>query len=156
MAKAHTFILEHTLKGDFEIIYSCLLDFRKFGEVHPYMTGVTVITEQPDYIEYDIREEVYLFGFIKNHPRYSARVMELKKHEHLRYTSPVKKNIFLTVDLTFATRSNGTIVVTEAFKIESNPILARVFGNILKKAHLKFFDNLNTLSRISVEDVKLR
>jgi len=152
----HTkFTLEHKLQGDFEIVYSTLLDFKKFGEIHPYMTEVSIIKEQPEYIEYNIVEEIYLFGFIKNYPTYTARIMELKKDQHIRYTSPVKKNIFLTVDITFSHQANGSLLVTEAFEIQSSRLMGRMFGNILKKAHLKFFENLNKLLRTSVEDIRL-
>ena len=148
--------LRHTLPNDLEIIYNILLDLKKFGELHPYMTEVSVLKDNsPEYIEYNIIEEIYLLGFIKNHPRYTAKVMELKKDKHIRYTSQVKKNIFLTIDFTFSINSNGSITVNENIELQSPKLIGLVFLNILKKAHLKFFENLKNVLHTSIEDVKL-
>jgi hypothetical protein len=149
-----TLTLQHKLPNDFQIIYNSLLDLKKFGELHPHMTGVDIIANaSPEFVEYHIVEEVYFFGFIKNHPVYDAKVVEVKKDEHIRYLSQVKKNIYLTVDFTFTKNKNGSLIVNEIIAVTSNKLMAAVFMNILKKAHLKFFSNLNTFLLNSVEDV---
>lgn len=146
--------LRHTLPNHPEIIYNALLDFKKFGELHPNMTDVRILKDNsPEYIAYNIVEEIYLLGFIKNHPRYTAKVMELIKDKHIRYTSQVKKNIFLSIDFTFSKNSNGSIIVNEDIALQSNKLVGRVFLNILKKAHLKFFEKLKDLLHTSIEDV---
>ncbi len=151
-----TFTLHHNLPNAQETIYTTLLDFKKFGEVHPFMTEVTVIKENlPEYIEYSIVEEVYFLGFIKNNPTYTAKVMEIERNKHIRYTSSIKKFIFLTIDITLSKNKNGSLLVTEKFEIKSNKLMGMIFGNILKKAHLKFFENMKKLLYTSVEDVQL-
>ena len=157
MPSTTNFTLQHILDDQFEVVYNSLLDLKKFGELHPHMTGVTIIQNKlPEYIEYNIIEEIYLFGFIRNHPDYNAKVLEIEKNKHIRYTSPVKKNIFLTVDFTFSKNGKGTLLVTEKIEIKSNKFMGMIFGGILKKAHLKFFDNLSKLLQNSVEDVSVK
>jgi hypothetical protein len=156
MASRTIFTIHHQLPGEFDLIYSTLLDFKKFGEVHPYITKVeTIKSNLPEYIEYSIFEEIYLFGFIKNYPKYTAKVFEVEKLKHIRYLSPVKKSIFLTIDITFQVNKHGTLTVTEAFEIKSNKLMGLVFSNILKKAHLKFFENLKIILHNSIEDVTI-
>jgi len=137
-----------------EIVYNALLDFKKFGDIHPFMTEVKIVHENlPEYVEYCIVEEVYFLGFIKNRPRYNAKVMELEKNKHIRYTSQVKKNIYLVIDLNFSENKNGSLMITENFEITSNKLMGRVFVGILKKAHLKFFENLKQFLHNSVEEL---
>lgn len=148
-----TFSLEHSLPYHFDVIYASLLDFKKFGEIHPFMSEVKVLNDNyPDYIEYVIVEEFYFLGFIKNHPAYTAKVTEVEKGKHIRYTSPVKKNIFLVIDIRFSTDKNQTIRVREDFVITANKVMGLIFANILKKAHLQFFKNLRSFLHTSVED----
>lgn len=147
--------ITHTLPDEFDIVYKALLDFKKFGELHPYMKEVTVMEDKsPEFIEYLVKEEIYFFGFIKNHPMYTARVMEVEKNKHIRYTSPVKKYIFLTVDFTFSKAGSGALLVQEEIKLVSNKLIGTVFLNILRKAHLQFFENLRRLLHNSIEDHK--
>lgn len=147
--------LQHVLPNEFEIVYKALLDFKKFGELHPYMKEVTLLEDRsPEYIEYQIVEEIYFFGFIKNHPRYTAKVIETSKHKTIRYTSPVKKNILLTIDFSFSVTKNGMLCVTEEIELRCNKIVGFFFLNILQKAHLQFFRNLRSLLHTSIEDIK--
>jgi hypothetical protein len=152
MPTKNTLILNHNLNGDFDTVYTSLLDFEKFGQLHPYMKEVKVIKRHSECIEYHITEEIYFFGFIKNHPKYTAKVYELEKGKHLRYTSPVKPFIFLTLDIHLSEK-NGRIDVRENIELECMRFIGLIFLNILKKAHLKFFENLRTHMRqdVSVE-----
>ena len=148
------FSIEHTLPNQFDLVYSTLLDFKKFGEVHPVITRVTVIDEKlPEYVEYSVEEEIYLLGFIKNQPRYTAKVIEVEKNKHIRYTSPVKSSIFLSIDFTFSFNNKGLLVVTETFEIKSNKLIALAFKAILHKVHIQFFDKLKKILNNSVEDL---
>lgn len=147
--------LQHFLPNDFEIVYGALLDFKKFGELHPFMTDVKVLENRsPEYMEYEIREEVVFLGFIKNKPRYAAKVMELEKHKKIRYTSAVKKNIFLTIDFSFSVTKNGKLLVNEEIELRCNKIIGFFFLKLLQKAHLQFFKNLRSLLHTSIEDIK--
>lgn len=154
MSAKTIFTLEHTLPNHFDIVYASLFDFKKFGDIHPFMTEVKLLDEKPEYKEYSIVEEVYFFGFIKNNPTYNAKVMELEKGKHIRYTSPVKKNIFLVVDIFFSKDKNQNLIVTETFEVTANKAIGLIFANILKKAHLQFFNNLRAFLQTSVEDLK--
>lgn len=147
--------LQHVLPNEFEIVYNALFDFKKFGELHPYMTEVKILENRsPEYIEYEVVEELFFLGFIKNKPRYTARVMEPEKYKKIRYTSPVKKNIFLTVDFSFSVNKNGMLLVNEEIELRCNKIIGLLFLNILQKAHYQFFKNLRSLLHTSIEDIK--
>lgn len=153
MPSTTKFTLQHTLPDQLDIIYPALLDFKKFGEIHPYMKEVKLIKDNlPEFTEYSIVEEVYFLGFIKNNPTYTAKVFEVEKNKRIRYTSPVKKSIFLTIDISFSSNKNGTLLVTEEFEIGCNKLMGLVFKNILVKAHLKFFQNLKELLQKNREE----
>ncbi|PBQ33429.1 hypothetical protein CNR22_17130 [Sphingobacteriaceae bacterium] len=154
MSAKTIFTLEHTLPDHFDLVYASLFDFKKFGEIHPFMTEVKLLDEKPEYREYKIVEEIYFFGFIKNNPTYTAKVIEIEKGKHIRYTSPVKKNIFLTVDIRFSKDKTKNLIVTENFEVTANRLIGMVFANILKKAHLQFFKNLKVFLHTSIEDIK--
>ena len=154
MASITQFRLTHSLPNQFDLVYASLLDFKKFGEVHPVITKVTILKENlPEYVEYSMEEEIYLLGFIKNRPKYTTKVTEVEKNKHIRYTSPVKSFIFLTVDVTFSVDKTGFLQVTESFEIKSNKLMGLLFKNILTKAHLQFFKNLKKVLHNSVEDL---
>jgi hypothetical protein len=106
------------------------------------MKEVTIIEDKsPEYIEYEVNEEVLLFGFIKLRPNYKAKVIEIEKHKQLRYTSQVKKNVYLNIDLHF-TETNGKTKMTEHIEVTTNGLVAFIFLDILKKAHLKVYQNI--------------
>jgi len=149
-----TFSLQHALPNQLEIAYESLADLKKFGEIHPYIIEVNIIKNNlPEYLEYVIVEEVHLFGFIKNHPIYETKVFEIEEYKHIRYTSRVKKNIFLTIDITFSKNKSGNLIVTETFDIRSPKLMGMVFSGILKKAHFKFFENLKKILHNSIEEL---
>lgn len=155
MSSTLKFTLQHVVPNEFEIVYKALLDFKKFGELHPYMKEVTILKDcSPEYMEYQVVEEIYFFGFIKNHPHYTAKIVETAKDKTIRYTSPVKKNIFLTIDFSFSVNTHGMLLVNEDIELRCNKIIGIFFSNILKKAHLQFFKNLRNLLRTSIEDIK--
>ena len=136
--------LTNEFNTDSKLLYEQFLDLRKYGKHHPVMTDVKVVSDNtPEYIEYEINEVVELFGFIKMYPNYKAKVFEIEKEKHLQYTSQVKPNIFLTIDIYFSENS-GKTKVEESISVTGNKIITAIFLVILKKAHVKLFQNLKT------------
>jgi hypothetical protein len=80
-------------------------------------------------------------GFIPMWPAYTAKVFEVEKGRHIRYTSPVQRGVHLVVDLTL-NHKGGVTLVNEYIEITTNPIIAKVFLGILKKTHLEVFSKL--------------
>lgn len=145
MASKHTFQLVHQLHGDLQSIYDQVLDLRKFGALHPNMKEVKVIRERPnEFVDYEVLEEVKLFGLIKIKPNYSAQVFEIEKLKHLQYFSQVEKNVFLTINFYFSQNTAlGTVQIVEEVEVTANKFVASIFLNILKKAHMQVFNTLN-------------
>ena len=146
MAGNHNFTIEHNFSEPFENIYDVILDFKKFGHHHPHMKEIKIVTKHlPNKIEYEINEEVVLYGFIKLRPNYKATVLEVEKNKHIQYLSQVKKNIFLTIDFTFIeNKEKRTTKVIEKVDVKSNKFIASIFLCLLKKAHVKAFQNFST------------
>ncbi len=146
MAANHNFTIEHSFTSPFKNVYNVILDFTKFGHFHPHMKTVKVVSKaQPNEIEYEVDEELLLLGFIKLRPNYKATVLEIEKHKHIKYVSQVKKNVYLTIDFTFSeNRETGITKVIEKADVKSNPIVASVFLNLLKRSHLQLFQNFNS------------
>jgi hypothetical protein len=148
--------LVHQLPGDFNGVYETLLDFTRFGKLHPYIQVVKIIEDRsPQYIEYSVEEELMLFGVIRNKPQYTARVFEIEKNSQIRYTSPVKPNIYLTIDLLVKENDAGSVTVREQIHVESHWLLARVFLRILKDAHYKFFEKLREQMLPQPQSIKI-
>lgn len=142
MKRANTLLLTDEFNIDSKLLYEQFLDLRKYGKYHPVMTSVKVVLDKtPEFIEYEIDEEVKLFGFIKIHPNYKAKVFEVKKGNHLQYTSQVKPSVFLTIDIYFSENS-GVIKVEEHISVTGNKIITTIFLGILKKAHIGLFQNM--------------
>lgn len=137
-----TLKLEDDFDVDIYLLYDQFYDFKKYGMHHPVMKDVTVIEDKsPDYIEYEVNEVILLFGFIKIRPNYKAKVIEIEKHKQLRYTSQVKKYVYLNIDLYF-TETNGRTKMVENIEVTTNKLIAIIFLDILKKAHLKVYENI--------------
>jgi hypothetical protein len=142
MASKNSITLTHTLDTDFDTVYQCLLDFKKFGDVHPYMVKVDELERTPEFINYTVKERrVMVLGIIPMWPKYTAKVFEVEQGKHIRYTSPVQRGVNLVIDFTLE-KQNGKTIVTEDVVVTANPIIAKVFLGILKKAHLQVFNNL--------------
>jgi hypothetical protein len=142
--------LEHLMPDSMEIIYENLLDFELFGKLHPYIKTVKKLQNNNHHVEYDIREQVRVLGFIKIYPKYKAKVFEIEKHKHIRYESQVKKNIFLRIDFKISKNKNEAVVIKEEVTIQSGKLVGKYFLNILKKAHLQFFRNLTRHIQLTV------
>lgn len=142
MASTHSLTLNHTLHKDFDFVYTHLLDFKKFGSIHPYMVKVEELEQTPEFIEYRIKERrVMVLGIIPMWPVYTAKVFEVEKGRHIRYTSPVQKGVDLVIDLTL-NHTNGVTHVNEEIVVTCNAIIAKVFLGIMRKAHLELFEKL--------------
>lgn len=139
---ANRLCLTYNLDTDFETVYQCLLDFKKFGAIHPYMVKVDELERCAEFVNYSVKERrVMVLGIIPMWPAYTAKVFEVEKGRHIRYTSPVQRGVDLVIDFTLEKRKGKTIV-NEDIVVTANPIIAKVFLGILKKAHLQVFDNL--------------
>ena len=144
MASKQTLQLNYEFKSNLSAIYENVLDLKKFGAFHPHMTDVKIISDaNQKEIEYEIFEEIYLFGFIKNHPHYNATVVEVEKGKHIRYVSQVKENMLLTIDFTFSeNKENNTTKLSETIEVTCNKIMGSLFLPILKKAHIRLFEKM--------------
>lgn len=72
---------------------------------------------------------------------YTAKVFEVGKGCRIRYTSSVQHGVDLVIDLTL-NHKGGVTLVNEYIEVTTNPIIAKVFLGILKKAHLEVFNKL--------------
>ncbi|HXB40777.1 MAG TPA: hypothetical protein VNZ49_09560 [Bacteroidia bacterium] len=138
----NTFELNYLLKGDPLNYYSAVLDMRIFGHHHPYMREVKVLQNTPEFTEYNIKEMVWIFGFIPQWPDYNAKVFELNKNKHIQYTSAVKKGLDLSIDFVFSDNVNRTTGITENIKLTGNKIVSKILLETIKKSHTVLFKNL--------------
>jgi hypothetical protein len=137
MAAKQTLTIKDDFKTDIGILYDHFYDLRKYGELHPFMKEVKIVSDNsPGFIEYEVCEEIKLFGFIKYCPNYKVKVFEKNKYNHIVYTSEVKKGVFLTINLYF-TVNDGVINFREDIDVSGNPIVVSVFLRIVKNAHGK-------------------
>jgi hypothetical protein len=140
--RKQTLKLEEEFEVDIQNLYEQFCDFQKYGAHHPVMKTVKIVEDKrPHYVEYEIDEEVLLFGLIRMRPNYKAKVIELEKHKKLRYTSQVKSYVFLIIDFHFS-ENNGKTKMVEHIEVNTNLLVAIVFLDILKKAHLKVYQNI--------------
>ncbi|MES2568015.1 MAG: hypothetical protein V4565_14165 [Bacteroidota bacterium] len=136
--------LEDEFDVNINVLYDQFCDFIKYGAHHPVMKTVKMVEDKsPDYVEYEVDEEVLLFGLIKIRPNYKAKVIEIEKNKQLRYTSQVKKYVFLIIDFHF-TEANGKTKMVEHIEVTTNLLVAIVFLDILKKAHLTVYKNIKS------------
>jgi hypothetical protein len=138
----HKLNLDYHFSSPFDHVYSNVLDMRKFGEHHPYMTEVKVINQASDHTEFYIKEKVFLLGFIPNSPEYSAKVFEVEKHRHIRYTSLVKGQIDLAIDFKFDRHTNGEFKMSELIELKGNLIFCKILMGMMKKSHLELFQKV--------------
>jgi hypothetical protein len=138
------FLLNHSFDRKIEGIYDYILDFKKFGEIHPYMKEVTELSKiEPNCTNYEVKEEALLLGFLKTKPVYEVEVIELEAQKHIRYFSHIKGAILLNIDFVFSENdTKNTFDLIERVEIKGNPLLIAYFASILKKAHLETFENL--------------
>lgn len=139
MAGKQTLIIKDDFKVDISTLYDHFCDFRKYGKLHPFMKEVNVILDKsPEFIEYEVCEELKLLGLITYCPNYKVRVFEKNKHRHIVYTSEVKRGVFLTINLYF-TENNGIIHFREEIEVTGNRFIVSVFLRIVKNAHDKLY-----------------
>jgi hypothetical protein len=136
--------LQYSFDGELSCVYESILDFRKFGELHPYMIEVNELSKTANKgIEYQVKESTVLLGFLKMKPEYKAEVIEIELDKHIRYTSNVKGGIVLVIDFGFTQAENpNQVVVSEHIEVKGNRLLIAYFVTIVKKAHLQLFENL--------------
>jgi hypothetical protein len=141
------FSLRHTTSRPFDLVYNSLLDFKKFGELHPCMKQVDMLEQKNGHRAYSVKEEVFLFGFFKIKPEYDAKVIEVDKSKCLQYTSQVKKNVYLDIRFTFSNKKDGGLEVNEEIELTCNRLVGLVFMKILERSHRQVFRNLDADER---------
>ena len=142
MAAKQTLTIKDDFKTDIGILYDHFYDLRKYGQLHPYMKEVKLVSDNsPEFIEYEVCEELKLLGFIKYCPNYKVKVFEKNKHQHIVYTSEVKKGVFLTINLYFNENSQ-VIHFREDIDVSGNPIIVSVFLQIVKHAYNKLYHSM--------------
>ncbi len=139
---AHTLQLDHQIKANIPTVYPSVLDMRHFGKHHPYMKEVTVVQTTPDFTEYNVKEFIWLFGFIPQWPNYNAKVFEKEKHKHIQYTSDVKGGVFLTIDFRFSNNTGDSTLITENIHLTGNKMVSGILLNAISKAHPILFKSL--------------
>jgi hypothetical protein len=132
----HKLQLDYNFKGDAQLVYQSVLDMRLFGKYHPYMTEVNVLQTTHEFTEFDIKENVLLFGFIPMKPRYTAKSFEVEKGKHIKYTSPVNKGMDLIIDFHFTYNATGnTTSLVENIELTGNSLSCKILSGVMKKAH---------------------
>lgn len=140
-----TLNLSYTVHDDFDSVYQQLLDFRKFGALHPFMKQVNLLSENNGAALYEVFEEIKLLGFIPMKPNYKVEVTQNATDKTIRYYSEAQKGVYLTIDFSFVEDlNNKCIQVIEAISLKSNPIVGFVFLRILKNAHMPVFKNMDS------------
>jgi hypothetical protein len=139
----HSLQLNHNLKGSIQSVYPSVLDMRLFGKHHPYMTEVKLLQSTNEFSEYDIKEKVLLFGFIPQRPRYTAKVFEIEKGKHIRYTSLIQGKIDLTIDFNFThDQSTNITSLNESIVASGNVIACKILIGLMGKSHRILFNEM--------------
>lgn len=132
-----------------QVVYNCLLDFREFGGLHPYMVTVEHLRKLgPGCTEYKVNERIKFARLFPYSPQYNVAVTEVENGRHVTYTSNVKWNINLRIDFHLAGGPANTTHITEHIAIAGNRLLAAVFMRILKRAHRKTMLTLQETMKI--------
>jgi hypothetical protein len=135
--------LDHKLRTRLEDVYPHVLDFRKFGEAHPYMTKVELVKQTREFNEFFVKEKVLLFGFIPQRPSYHAKVFEVEQFRHIRYTSNVMGMLDLSINFTFSALldQSGTLL-TEKISINGNKLFSKILIGIMEESHNRLFKTI--------------
>lgn len=128
------------------VVYNTILDFKKFGKLHPYMKAVELIESNAEFSEYEIRESVLVLGFIPMKPHYTAKVYEIQKGEHIRYVSMVQNFIPLRIDFFLRKSDDGSISLVELIELKGNRLITGILMRMMKKTHAVIFEKLNASS----------
>ena len=140
-----TAVLIHELKCNSEKAYSYFIDFEKFGKLHPVIKETKKIKAgSGDTIgEYAIKEFIFLFGFIPLRPRYNATVIETEKGKKIKYTSQVKKGIYLEIVFEFSESTDkNSCAIKEEITIRGKHSTSKILLKQMKKKHLILVENL--------------
>jgi hypothetical protein len=136
--------LNYALKNDFHHVYETVLDLEKFGKFHPYMTKVEMVKHTPDHKEFFIKEKVLIFGFIPQRPSYYAKVYEVEKGKHIRYTSKVMGLIDLSINFIFnEDKEKNEVTVEEKISLKGNRIIRNILLDIMCESHGRLFKTLD-------------
>lgn len=141
---AHTHQFDHQVKGSVEAVFPAILNMQEFGKHHPYMKEVTIVQSTPEFTEYSVKEFIWLFGFIPQWPKYTAKVFEKEKHKHIQYTSDVMGGVSLIIDFRFANHTGSSTLVTENIHITGNTFVSKILLGAMKKSHPVIFQKIGS------------
>ena len=135
--------LFYGLKSTKEKVYPHFLDFQKFGKLHPVIKETKRLTEASGNSmgTFSVKESIFLFGFIPMHPKYDTAVFELEKDKKIKYTSQVKKNLYLEIILSFEERNDSTFI-KEVVSTSGSRLTGSILRSAIKKKHLILVNNL--------------
>ena len=151
---ASSLTLLYSINGSFHDVYSAFLHFKEFGQLHPYMKSVELIKQYENEMEYEVHEKLVLWGILPMKPSYRATIKEVEKNKHIRYTSEVKKGLFLTINFTFENdQENKSIKISEHILLEGRPWIHAIFLSLLKKSHMQVFENIQAKLSVRHESV---
>ena len=128
-------IIIYSFSQSIGTLYPYIVDFEKFGSLHPYMNRIQKMADG-----YRAYETVPL-GFIKRHEEYPVQVDVLAPMKTVRYRSQVKPSVSLEILFEFSTLENKTII-TETITINANAIVRWMMENLMQRAHKQLFEKL--------------
>ncbi len=120
-------------------LVSYLIDFEKFGTVHPLIRKV-VLRRRLDSVNasYDVSEEAKLFGWLKMKPRYRVHVQNDAAQSHVTYRATIMGIMRLKIHITWLEEA-GILWVIEQVEVSSILLLTRMFLDVFEPAHLETF-----------------
>lgn len=138
--------VSYSLSQSFPFVYNTILDLQDFGDFHPYMTETEKLVQTEEYTEYEVWERVFIFGFIPMRPNYKAKVFEIEKGKHIRYTSMVQNFVPLVIDFHFSQENpDGPVEIREEIELKGNKMIAGILMRMMKKTHQVIFTEIEKM-----------
>jgi len=141
-----TTTLHYTVYQPLNNVYKSLYDFKVFGRLHPYMKSVKIMNQSENSVECLVHEQLKLWGFIPMAPCYRVIVTEVEKDKRIRYSSEVKKGLFLTIEFILEQKLTHTTEVIEQISLEGQSWVHQIFLSLLKKSHRHVFKMMHQTS----------
>lgn len=125
-------------------IHATLLDFRRFGEVHPVIKEVRIVGEATAlHTRYFVQEEVKVGGWLKMKPRYFVDVTAPDPGKLILYKSRIMGIMKLEIRLSMTPPdAQGKIELLEEVKVSRIPLMTGMFLKVFRDAHILTYDAL--------------
>ncbi|MCD6066587.1 MAG: hypothetical protein K0S33_1413 [Bacteroidetes bacterium] len=131
--------IRYKIEKPIEQVYPYLSDMQKFMEVHPVIYKVDHLSGQ-EYLFYETLKVL----FIPVSFSYKVSLTKTVENKQVVIYSRVQPGVYL--DLIFDIEQDGTGThVRETIKIKALPGIKQLFTSIIRKAHLRFFENLKAI-----------